>query len=497
MKQEKTAIVIGAGVASLAAAIRLAVEGYEVDVFEKNEVPGGKLGLLIRGGYRFDTGPSLFTEPANIAALFSLAGESMEDHLPYEPVTVSCTYFYEDGGVLQAHRDPVLFAATLAEQHQENPAVVETYLRQAGNMYDRIGKLFTEHSLHQRNSFSMRSVIRALKTTRPAHLFGTLHQLNRKTFRNEKTVQLFNRYATYNGSDPYSAPGMLKLISHLEHNEGIYYPAGGMISIVNALYQLALRKQVRFHFNTPVQRIITHEGYVTGVVAGHRNHYTGNVISNMDVFFTYKHLLGHDYKAARLLRRQRSSSAAIFYWGIRHEFPQFGLHNVLFSGNYKAEFNCIFKQARVYEDPTIYINITSKQEAGIHAPHGCENWFVMINVPSVTGGDREAFRKHCRQLVITKLNRMLQTDIEPLIETEDFLDPDGIQDNTMSYKGALYGSSSNSAMSAFLRHPNFSKELAGLYFTGGSVHPGGGIPLCLKSAAIVSGLITKAEHKKH
>ena len=497
MQRERTAIVIGAGIAGLAAAIRLAVKGHEVTVFEKNEKPGGKLGVLEKEGYRFDTGPSLFTQPDNIAELFRLAGESVEAHLTYKPVPVSCTYFYEDGSVLQAHRDPSLFAAALAEQHQENPAVVETYLRQAGNMYDRIGRLFTEHSLHKLEGFNARAVMSALKTVRPAHLFSTLNQLNRKTFRNEKTVQLFNRYATYNGSDPYSTPAMLKLISHLEHNEGIYYPDGGMISIVNALYQLALRKQVRFHFNTPVQRIITHEAHAVGIVAGNTNYYAGSIISNMDVYFTYKQLLGNEYKAARLLRRQRSSSAAIFYWGIRKEFPQSGLHNIFFSRNYKAEFDCIFKQSRVYEDPTIYINITSRQEGGIHAPEGCGNWFVMINVPAITGGDREAFRQHCRRLIITKLNRMLQTDIESLIETEDFLDPDGIQNSTMAYGGALYGSSSNSVMSAFLRHPNFSKDLSSLYFTGGSVHPGGGIPLCLKSAAIVSDLILKEAHKNH
>jgi phytoene dehydrogenase-like protein len=127
-------------------------------------------------------------------------------------------------------------------------------------------------------------------------------------------------------------------------------------------------------------------------------------------------------------------------------------------------------------------------EAGM-APAGKENWFVMINAPANTGQNWEQLIQEAKKNIIEKLNRLLQTDIEALIQTETILDPVLIEERTASYQGSLYGTSSNSKMAAFLRHPNFNNTISNLYFCGGSVHPGGGIPLCFKSAQIVSDLI--------
>ncbi|MGI8635103.1 MAG: phytoene desaturase family protein, partial [Segetibacter sp.] len=189
-----------------------------------------------------------------------------------------------------------------------------------------------------------------------------------------------------------------------------------------------------------------------------------------------------------------SSSAVIFYWGIGKEFPGLELHNIFFSKNYKAEFDALFSSATISEDITVYINITAKMEAG-HAPAGKENWFVMVNAPSNQKQNWEDLKKQCRRAVISKLNRMLKTDLESLIEVEETLDPVKIEQQTSSYMGALYGTSSNSKFAAFLRHPNFNNAVKGLYFAGGTVHPGGGIPLCLKSARLVGELV-KDDNKK-
>ena len=215
----------------------------------------------------------------------------------------------------------------------------------------------------------------------------------------------------------------------------------------------------------------------------------------MDVFFTYNQLLNNADKAKKILKQERSSSALVFYWGIKKEFAQLQLHNIFFSKNYAAEFDCLFRTKKLYTDPTIYINITSKMEEG-HAPAGRENWFVMINAPANTGQYSESIIEEARKNIIEKLNRILETDIASLIETETVLDPVLIEERTASYQGSLYGTSSNSKLAAFLRHPNFTATIKNLYFCGGSVHPGGGIPLCLKSAEIVSDLI-KNEIRVH
>jgi phytoene dehydrogenase-like protein len=226
------------------------------------------------------------------------------------------------------------------------------------------------------------------------------------------------------------------------------------------------------------------------VVEG-QNIFANLVVSNMDVFFTYQKLLGDARMANQVLKQERSSSALIFYWGIKSEFPQLELHNIFFSTDYAAEFKAIFQTGSMHTDPTVYVNITSKCEPGLQAPNGKENWFVMVNCPANKGQDWKALQQKARAAVIAKLNRILGVELETLIEVEEVLDPVLIESKTASYMGSLYGTSSNSKMAAFLRHPNFSKALKGLYFVGGSVHPGGGIPLCLKSAQIMGSMVEK------
>lgn len=494
MNTSSKAIIIGSGVAGLASAIRLAVKGMRVVVYEKNSYPGGKISSLESGGYRFDTGPSLFTQPQLVEELFSLAGEPIEDYFSYQQIPVSCQYFYEDGTRVKAYADKDLFAKELVTQLGENETSLPAYLKRSARIYNDIGAVFLNHSLHKRSTFFKSKLLKAIRATRWPYLFRSMHQLNATHFENAKTVQLFDRYATYNGSDPYKAPGMLSLIPHLEHNEGAWYPKGGMISIANALYQLALKKGVTFHFDSPVQSIIRHERKVKGVVVNGENVEADIVVSNLDVYFTYQHLMKDVNKAHKLAKQERSSSALIFYWGIKKEFPELDLHNIFFAKDYKAEFDHVFRLKKMYADPTVYVNITSKYEPGVQAPYGKENWFVMVNTSANIGQDWTAYRERYRQAIIAKLSRVLQADIGPLIEVEEILDPVLIESNTGSYKGSLYGTSSNSKLAAFLRHPNFSKSIAGLYFVGGSVHPGGGIPLCLQSAKIVSELVAVNKH---
>lgn len=497
MEHPSKAIVIGAGIAGLAGAIRLALQGYDVTVYEKNSYPGGKLSAFEKGGFLFDSGPSLFTQPGNLEELFQLANEPMASYFSYHQLPISCHYFYEDGTQVLAYADKDLFAKELTQKLGESENSLKGYLQRSKEVYDHIGNIFLNYSLHRFKKIRKAPIWKAIRTVKWPLLFKSLNGVNKSWFKNPKTIQLFNRYATYNGSNPYKAPGMLSLIPHLEHNEGSFYPKGGMISITNALFALAKKKGVHFEFNSPVERIIHADYKVQGVVVNGENKIAGTVISNMDVYFTYKHLLSDAEKAKKILRQERSSSAMIFYWGVNHRFDELGLHNIFFTEDYHKEFDHLFRLKTVYDDPTVYINITSKCESGIQAPIGKENWFLMVNVPANSGQDWNAIQAQCRQAIIQKLNRILKTDLESLIEVEEILDPVLIESKTASYMGSLYGTSSNSKMAAFMRHPNFNRSLEGLYFVGGSVHPGGGIPLCLKSAKIMSELVQDDQRHQH
>jgi phytoene desaturase len=497
MKSNLKAIIIGSGIAGIASAIRLAVQGFEVTVFEKNNYPGGNLYDFQLNGFHFDAGPSLFTQPKNMEELFILAGENMADYFQFTPVEITCKYFYEDGIILTAYSTREKFAQELSEKIDEDQNRVQQYLQQSEKLYNNIGSVFLNHSMHKRKFFFKGEFLKAFSTVKWKYLFKSMNRVNSASFSKPHTVQLFNRYATYTGSDPYKAPAMFCLIPHLEFNEGIFYPKNGMISIANALYKLAVKKGVQFQFNTPVQRIIYNEGKVRGVVAKNENITADVVVSNGDIYCTYRYLLNNEIKASKLLKQERSSSALVFYWGINKELPQLHLHNIFFSRNYKSEFDHIFRYKKICNDPTVYINITSKCESDL-APAGKENWFVMVNAPANFGQDWNAYKQQAKANIIAKLTRMLQTDIAPLIEVEETLDPVSVEAKTGAFKGAIYGSSSNTRRATFLRHANFDKHIQGLYFAGGTVHPGGGIPLCLKSAKIASDIVAKdVKHFEH
>lgn len=491
-----SAIVIGSGIAGLAAAIRLSVTGYKVTVFEKNGRSGGKLGQINYKGYRFDTGPSLFTEPEYVEALFQLAGEPIESYLQYQQLTSSCKYFFANGKIVHTWANRQQLLEELETQIGEPADRVEAYLDQSARLYNEVASIFLNHPITHFKTWKQPRVLEALTSVKPSFLFQTLNQYHESVFKTGEAIQLFNRFATYNGSNPYKTPALFTVIPHVELNKGVYFPSGGMISIVEALTNLAVKKGVSFEYNTPVQRIIQNGEDIIGVVVKKRNIFADVVVCNTDIGYAYSHLLRRPRDVERVQKPERSSSAIVFLWGIKKQFPQLDLHNILFSGDYIHEFQHLFHFKKPFKDPTVYINITSKMEAGL-APEGRENWFVMINAPSTTGLNWQEEIPFIRQQLLKKLRGTLKEDIEPLIEVEHILDPVSLQSQYHSAGGAIYGAASHSRMAAFRRPANTSRKIPGLYFCGGTVHPGGGIPLCLKSAQIVQELIQERAKMLH
>ncbi len=487
---KKKAIVIGAGIAGLSSAIRLQNSGFQVSVFEMNDYPGGKLTAFSEQGYRFDMGPSLFTMPHFVDELFTVSNKKSEDYFSYKRKDTVCHYFYKDGTTFQAASKEKEFASNAASTFDVAEEDVLNYFKKSKKKYDLTSSLFLENSLHKLATYLTKDTLKAIFKVRSLDINTSLHAYNAKTFNDPKLVQLFDRFATYNGSSPYQTPGIMSMIPHLEQYYGTFFPEGGMHSITKSIYQLALDLGVEFHFNSKVEKIIVQHKKAVGVFGNNKDYLADYIISNSDVVSTYRTLLKDQKAPEKTLKQPRSSSALIFYWGIKKEFPTLDLHNIFFSDDYKQEFEHIFQKNNVYEDPTVYINITAKENKA-DAPEGCENWFVMVNVPSNTGQDWDHIIEKTRIEVLRKLSVSLSVNMEDLIEFETVLDPRLIEAKTISYQGALYGASSNNKFAAFLRHPNFSQQISNLYFCGGSVHPGGGIPLCLLSGKIVSELILK------
>ncbi len=481
----KTCAVIGSGIAGLAAAIRISAKGYKVDVYESNSTPGGKISEKHIDGYRFDMGPSVFMLPGLIDELFTLCGKNPKDYFSYKPVKDPFRYFFEDGSIINACSDLNEFAAELELKTGTPPVVFNKYLKDIAVKYDITSGVFIENSLHVLRNYFTKKFISGIFNFNKIDTFKSMDELNRRFFKDKRVIQIFNNYATYIGSDPLTTPATLNVIQHLELNTGVFLPDKGMYDIVNSLTKLAKEIGVTFHLNTPVEEIGVTEGSISGVTLrdGTAVPYD-SVVSNMDVYFTYRRLLRSQPAPERILAQPKSTSLLCFYWGINREYPELNLHNLFFAANDNEEYETIFQKGVISSDPSIYLFISSKYVPA-DAPPGSENWFLLVTAPNDNGQDWDTIRLDTRKKIIEKINRMLRTDIEQHIVCEEFLTPKIILNKYASAFGAVYGNSSNNRFSAFQRHPNFSRKIKGLYFVGGSVHPGAGIPLCLNSAKIL------------
>lgn len=483
----KKVAIIGAGISGLAVSVRLARLGYHVSVYEQAAKAGGKLNESRLEGFRFDRGPSLFTMPEMLDELLD------EDlRVPYRKLDVVTRYFYEDGTVLNAYADPQKFADEVADKTGEPHRAITRYLHKAATIYRITAPIFILNSFHRISKLlSLSNIGRALQFPR-IQAFMSLHNKNRSAFRDNRLVQLFDRFATYNGSNPYKAPATLQVIAHLEHNKGAFFPDEGMYAIAEALQKQAEKLGVAFSFNTPVEKVLVGKSGPKTLMIQGRQYDFDLLVSDVDVRYFYDSLLADAGRLNPHRVDEPSSSALIFYWGMKRVYSGLDLHNIFFGADYQNEFDCLFRKKAISDDPTVYVYVSNKQ-TGKDAPVGQENWFVMVNAPVDVGQDWEQVTVRIRARIIQKLERMLQSEVESQIVCEEILDPAGIELSTSSVDGAIYGASSNSKFAAFRRHPNYRKELPGVYFVGGSVHPGGGIPLCLSSAKIVAEWIKEKE----
>lgn len=492
----KKICVIGGGLGGLSAAIRLANKGFDIDLYEQNEFVGGKAGEINHNGYRFDTGPSLLTMPFVLDNLFTDCDENINDYLTFNRLDIVCKYFYSDKTNINAYSDLNKFAKEIGDKTKDNSTSLHKYLNYCKTIYSYAGDLFLTKDISNPKTFFNLNSLKTLFNINKIDPLRTMDEANKSFFKDDKLVQLFNRYATYNGSNPYLAPATLNIISHVEYNMGGFLPKGGIYSIVKALRKLAEKKNVNLFTQHRVDEILTQNNKATGVKVNEQFKEYDAVISNVDVNTTFKNLINErkNKESVKYSKHTPSFSGLVFYWGINGTFDKLETHNIFFSQNYKQEFDDLFISRKIPVDPTVYIYISSKLNKE-DAPQGKENWFVMINAPYNHNQNWTAEIESARNSILNKLSSQLNTDVEKLIEFEEILAPPDIENKTGSFLGSIYGIASNDRMSAFKRQQNKSRSIKNLYFCGGSAHPGGGIPLVILSGKIVSDIITEKFRK--
>lgn len=494
MGKAKRVAIIGAGFGGLSAAIRLAARGWKVDVYEQQSYAGGKAGSLELGGYRFDRGPSLITMREVFAELFESVGRRLEDYVQFEQLDTVCSYFFSDGTELASRGNPEDFAREVAAKTDDSAESLRHFLKYSRGIYKKTAELFLMNSLHDWATYFKPKVWQGLFSRGKLDAGRSMDTAIRSFFHDPRMQQFFNRYATYNGSDPYQVPATLNIIPHVEYNMGAYASKTGIYALPQAMRSLAEELGVEFHFKQPVESIRLQNGRATGVRTAVGELPADIVLSNIDARRTYEVLLQDPEApyARRYRQLEASSSGLVFFWGMKSSYPELTVNNIFFSRDYPAEFKSLFSELRCPDDPTVYVNITSKLTPE-DAPEGGENWFVLVNAPRNNGQNWESETARTRERVLARLEEALGRSVADDIAVEEVLTPAQIEKETGSYYGSLYGISSNTKTAAFLRHPARSSRYRGLYFCGGSVHPGGGMPLAVLSGKIAADIIRKRE----
>lgn len=485
----KTVVVIGAGIGGLSAAIRLAAQGVRVIVLEQNDAPGGKMREVRAAGFRWDTGPSVITMRPVFEELFAAAGHRLDDHLALRPVDPLTRYFYLDGKVLDATSDRQRMTEQIRQIDPHDVAGYSAYLDHAAFLHRVTGPLFVYGKRPGPADLLKVPVGDALRL----EPFSKMHGSIAGYVRSPHLQKLFGRFATYIGSSPYDAPATLGVISHVELNEGVWYPEGGIFSIATCLHDLACQLGAEVRLGCAVQHITVQARQATGVMLTNGEEIRADaVLANVDTALVYNRLLPQGVAPAgraRSLGLQRlSCSGFILLLGVKGQHEHLAHHNIFFPDDYRQEFVDIFDRGVPPKRPTVYVSITSKTTPQ-DAPAGCENWYILVNAPAV--GPEFDWNKQARayrQVVLDQLEGF-GLQLRDKIVVEKMITPIDIEARTASWRGALYGRLFDSPWVAFRRSTSRAGDIKRLYLAGGTTHPGGGVPMVMLSGKLAANAI--------
>jgi phytoene desaturase len=496
-------LVIGAGIGGLAVAARLSALGHDVTVIEKSSYPGGKVSRYQRDGFSFDTGPTLLTLPAVYRDLFLKTAvrrrnASLEDNVGLVAIDPAFAYHWHDGtaAVIPGSNTNRVASALGDALGSKSADEWRAFIRIAADMWSVTRGPFLESPVDGWRT--MLPLTRNWSNVRTVRPWSTLRGLGKRCFTDPRLRILLDRYATYTGSDPRRAPATLAVIPYIEQTFGVWHISGGLVKLALALHERCLEREMRFVFDTEVSEVVVRGNSVTGVRTSAGDHFDGDVVvSDVDARHLYGELIGD--KKTRAGKRQLpevtpSLSGFELFLAVRGRSPNAHHHNVWYPSDYDREFDDIFGSSpRPVRQPAIYACVPDDDAMRPDVDH--EAWSVLVNAPrhdprhGVDWSEPALVQDYARQVL--RLLEEREDDLKGRVLWSEVRTPHDIEVQTTSPGGAIYGTSTNGRLAA-LRRPSNRSPVRGLFLTGGSAHPGGGLPLVGMSAAIVADLIGTA-----
>ncbi len=474
----KKIIVIGAGLGGLSAAISLRQSGYDVEVFEKNEKIGGKLNVLRAQGYTFDLGPSILTLPHIFERLFERSGKRMKDYIPIRALRPHWRNFFEDGKVVDLYPEPGRMAEE-ARKVGEPPENIERFLQYSAALYDLTNDGYFEQGLDNWRDFARHY---GLWKFFQFDLFRSMHQAVAAHLQTRYFRDIFDFFIKYVGSSAYRAPAFMNCLPTIQFRYDLWYVDGGLYGIAQGLLRLMEEIGVRVRLNTEVSEIRRDGRRVTGVVTRDGQFHPADIlVSNMEVVPAYEKLLGEDraFVAALEKKLEPACSGLVIDLGLDCQYPQLAHHNFFFSGDQKEHFAKVFERYELPDDPTIYLVAASRTDPTA-APPGCDCLKILPHIPYIRD-DRPLTREDYLRLnrILDKLERMGLKELRRHVVFEHVWTPLDIREQYYANRGSIYGVVSDRWKNLAFKAPKQSAKYPNLFFVGGSVNPGGGMPMVI------------------
>lgn len=487
MGQNKTALIVGAGIGGLTTALYLARKGYSVDLYEKNSAPGGRCGQYIREGHRFDLGATMLLMPGIYRQIFGELGIRLEEGIDIFPLKNLYTIFFDNGSSLEFTTDREKMRIQLEDIEPGSFRKSEQYVSEGYSIFQAgmeklIGRNF--YNVFQLVNFRNIPLLFKLK------VFTSNWAYARKFFRSRYLLMAYTFQNIYVGQSPFSSPALFSMVPAAELMEGSFSVKGGMFGIISKVKQAAVEAGVRFHFNEEVKEIVITGNRVSGILTGDgKNIMADIIVANADLPYVYRNLLRDKRMTRRLDHMKYSCSAVCLHWGLDCRYPQLDHHNVFLSDGFKEGLDRIFKDKTIGDMPSFYVNAPTRSDPGA-APEGQDSLSFIVatgHIDRKKKQDWSVIKKIAHDYVIERLKKAGLEDIEKHIKFELAFSPESWESATNVSKGSVFGSLGHNILQmGYFRPHNRHRKYRNLYFVGGSTHPGNGIPNILMSAKLVT-----------
>ncbi len=483
------AIVIGSGFGGLAAAIRLSCKGYDVQVLEKLDAPGGRASVHRQDGFTFDAGPTIITAPQLLEELWTLCGKRMSDDITLKPMEPFYRIRFDDGSWFDYSGDEATMRREVARFCPADLPGFDRFIAAA----DQACKLgFEDLGGMPFNSFS--DLLAALPSMVKMMAWESLYTLVSRHISDPKLRIVFSFHPLLIGGNPFAVTRVYSLINTLERRWGVHWAMGGTGALVQGLVKLLNERGVSVRCNAPVTRINVEQGRARSVTLENGEVLNADiVVSNGDPAWTYRYLIDAKHRRhwtdGKVARGKYSMSLFVWYFGTNRRYHDVPHHMIMLGPRYRELLDDIFKHHHLADDYSLYLHRPSASDPGV-APEGCDAFYVLAPVPHLgSGTDWSSEAERFRQSIQRHLENTVLPGLGEHVVTSKLMTPQDFKDRLWSYQGAAFGLEPILLQSAWFRPHNRSEDIDGLYMVGAGTHPGAGVPGVLMSAKAMATVV--------